>query len=82
MNYNTSKTLQEQPHILGIIRNELEKQEKYQELKQIGISFEDFTIIRAGKYIQKAKSGFNLYCIFLYDDSIEFDFNEDNIELI
>ena len=82
MNYNISKTLEDQPHIVKVIKDELEKQEKYQELKELGISFDDFTIIRDGKYIQKAKSSFNLYCIFLYDYGIEFDFNEDELVLL
>jgi len=63
------------------IKAELQEQEEFIELQKQGVTFEDFTIIKGGKYIQKAKSGFSLYVIVVNDDnSLVYDFNKCDLE--
>jgi hypothetical protein len=66
--------------IIKTVEQELMKQEKYQALnKNLGITMKDFSIIKDKEYLQKATSGLNIYCAYIYDDNhIEFDFS-DNI---
>ncbi len=43
---------------LEAVKRELESNSKYLEC---GISFDEVTVVQDGEYLQKAKSGFNLY---------------------
>ena len=52
---------------LEAAKKELESNSQYVES---GISFDDVTVIQAGEYLQKAKSGFNLHVAIVSVDGV------------